>query len=308
LRPLVRRLYIAALRPAFDRILDKARPQVVVTCSCSLIYFNETLEQSAREHAAFFAIVPMCHIETGENTGPRFISLFRRAGAALASTQHEASWLRAHGVPQSTTHVLGASADYVVADIAESSGNAGLEPSAAPNLILFLGRKARSKGYQLILGAMAAVWAEFPETQFAFVGPGETDWRNDSAPFLSDARVHDIGAVDAERAAWLKRCAILCVPSVAESFGLIYTEAWLFHKPVIAADIAVTRETVGLTGGGLIVEPTIDGVARGIAELLRNPARAREMGEQGWRATREKYNWANIAGALDRIADQAQGT
>jgi glycosyltransferase involved in cell wall biosynthesis len=299
LRPLVRRLYMAALAPLFGPIFDRERPDAVVTCSCSLIYFNEALAVAARECEARFAVLPLCHFDTGENTGPRFIRLFQRADLVPTFTRLEADWLVAHGVSARRARALGAAADYAIVNIANEASLSETDMAAHDRIVLFLGRKVRTKGYQHILQAMAQVWGEFPDTHFVFVGPREADWDADSAPFRADERVTDIVAGDAERADWLRRCSVLCVPSTAESFGMIYTEAWLFRKPVIAANIAVTRELIGDSEGGLIVEPTANAVAHGILSLLRDPALSRRLGENGWRATQTTFNWDRIAGDLD---------
>jgi glycosyltransferase involved in cell wall biosynthesis len=99
--------------------------------------------------------------------------------------------------------------------------------------------------------------------------------------------VHDVGRVsDADRARWLARAAVLCLPSFSESFGLVVAEAWSQAVPVIVADIPVLRELVTDSGGGLVVDPDSASFAAALTSLLDDPERARKLGAAGqdyWR-------------------------
>jgi glycosyltransferase involved in cell wall biosynthesis len=62
--------------------------------------------------------------------------------------------------------------------------------------------------------------------------------------------------------------------------------------PVIASDFPLWREIVEGNDCGLCVDPLDPkAIATAIDFMINNPERARQMGENGQRAVRERYNW-----------------
>ena len=81
----------------------------------------------------------------------------------------------------------------------------------------------------------------------------------------------------------LENCDIFCVPSRDESFGIVYAEAMMHSKPVVALDVAPVNEIVinGVTG--LLVHPgREDLLADALNTLLANPEKRKEMGTRGY--------------------------
>jgi glycosyltransferase involved in cell wall biosynthesis len=142
-------------------------------------------------------------------------------------------------------------------------------------MIVFLGQRRPNKRLEILFDAIPLVWQRHPSAQFAFVGPGP-------AIPLRDARVHDVGRVsDADRARWLIRADVLCLPSFSESFGLVVAEAWSQAVPVVVADIPVLRELVAVSDGGIVADPTPESFAAAVSSLLDDPQRARALGDGG---------------------------
>ena len=168
-------------------------------------------------------------------------------------------------------------------------------------VVLFLGRLNRDKGVEETLKAARIVWERVPETYFFFIGPME--WGcNDVFKKYRDGRVVVIGPADMhEKSAALKACDILCVPSVTESLGGVYLEAWFYGKPVIGTNIPPFQEISGNGQGGVIVEPSPEEIAKGILLLLENPLIRGRMGEWGRQRVLEEYNWGNISNKVEEI-------
>jgi glycosyltransferase involved in cell wall biosynthesis len=179
-------------------------------------------------------------------------------------------------------------------------------PKNSP-LVLFLGRINNDKGFAAVLAATHQVWQEEPEAYFLFVGPFE---RGSEASFSrrSDRRVIATGAIDLEwKTSALQACDVMCLPSVNESLGGVYLEAWSFGKPVVGATIPPFLELTGNGQGGVAVEPTPDGVARGILLLLRDPEAGRRMGAWGREQVRMHYDWETIASKVEACYQTAVG-
>jgi glycosyltransferase involved in cell wall biosynthesis len=78
--------------------------------------------------------------------------------------------------------------------------------------------------------------------------------------------------------------------------------------PVIASNFPLWREIIEGNECGLCVDPAKPtAIAEAIDWLVENPARAREMGENGSRAVRERYNWDAEQGKLLALYDELAG-
>src|SRR6185503_14780441 len=100
-----------------------------------------------------------------------------------------------------------------------------------------------------------------------------------------------------EKLAFLNSLSVLSVPATyGESFGLYLLEAWAAGVPVVQPRHAAFPELVDSTGAGLLCKPADPvSLADGIAELLREPARARELGLRGSQAVRERFSREHMA-------------
>lgn len=117
--------------------------------------------------------------------------------------------------------------------------------------------------------------------------------------------VHVPAFVDDEKRDLLAAAAIVAQPSRVESLGLVVLEAWANAKPVVAADIEVSRKLVMGSGGG-VVTPFGDAVALAaeIRRLVDDPERCREMGlrgQQGARAYDGKVLWSRNAELFESV-------
>ena len=116
----------------------------------------------------------------------------------------------------------------------------------------------------------------------------------------SEFRYH--GTVDREqKIAFLRSLDVLSVPGpYPDPKGTYLLEAMATGTPVVQPRRGAYIETIGRTGGGLLVEPTIDALAEGILTLWKDPDRARELGRSGQQAVGAHYS---VAREADRILE-----
>jgi len=191
-------------------------------------------------------------------------------------------------------------ADFPVLEVDACRAYFGIPPQA--RVLLFLGRKADYKGLDLCLRAFAELRAQYPSLYFLAIGP-ETDfsqclWREyGDLPGL----IVRPAVTTHERFMALAACDVLALPSVGESFGIVYLEAWAYRKPVIGAriDSVASLVTDGLDGVLVAPHDAAD-VARALSWLLEHESAARVMGEQGRLKLERRYT-------VERIADIVEG-
>jgi glycosyltransferase involved in cell wall biosynthesis len=72
---------------------------------------------------------------------------------------------------------------------------------------------------------------------------------------------------------------------------MVYFEAWASEKPVVALDLPVLRETVGVSGGGLLADAgRPDDLVKQLRLLLEQPELAQTMGIRG-KTFAQGYSW-----------------
>jgi glycosyltransferase involved in cell wall biosynthesis len=175
--------------------------------------------------------------------------------------------------------------------------------------ILFLGRLHQKKGLDVLAEAFAIVAREDQRVRVVVAGPDENaaeDFDRRIALSGLSARVHRIGAIygDAKIAAY-KAATVFCLPSRQEGFSLAVTEALALGLPVVITP-GVHFPEVAESGAGKVVALDAKAVADGLLEILRDPEKARRMGEAGRALVSSRYTWRRIAeqsiAAFERLA------
>jgi glycosyltransferase involved in cell wall biosynthesis len=159
--------------------------------------------------------------------------------------------------------------------------------------VLFLGRREKYKGLPMFLSAFKKLTHK---TCLVVAGPGE--------PISAlEHGIIDAGIIDEPTKHWLlKHCAIFCLPSETESFGIVYVEAMMHGKPIVALDISPVNELVIDGETGLLVSPHHeDLLAEALDELLRDADKRRTMGERGYKRYCELYEGEKVMEKIRRL-------
>ena len=239
-----------------------------------------------------FVVQPTCHpYHVGDSS--LNLRLFAKADRLLAHTKYEANYLHQKSV-RCPIDVLGNGIED------RADGNAERFRTrfgvAAP-FILFIGRKDRQKGYLLLLDAFKALRRERPDISLVCMGPTESTAKRQQIEGLIDL---DFTSEELKHDA-LAACTCLCVPSVGESFGLVYMEAGRYGKPAVGRKVAVLEELLNdgvaavLVGvpdharNRAILSP--EALAAALLKLLSDPKECQRIGEN-CRAVSQQFLWS----------------
>lgn len=234
----------------------------------------------------------------------RFRRLYRSADRLIALTRHEADWLAEQGAPPESIRVV-PYGPILEPDADGARARRALGVGGAP-LVLFLGRVVDVKGYDLLLGARARLWARFPEARIVFMGPATPASRAAVAAAADPRLLLVEGADQRLKSDALAACDLMCLPSRAESLGVVYVEAAFNAKPVVCLDLPVLADVVAHERHGLRVrgaEP--EAVAEALCALLGDPERRRRLGRQAERDARARYAWPAVAEAVAGVYAEA---
>ncbi len=178
-------------------------------------------------------------------------------------------------------------------------------------VLLFFGRLHVKKGLDLLAGALGDLKSDHPDLHILLAG-------NDDgalAPFLASAeargvadRITRVGHVSGERArrVWGAADAFV-LPSYSEGFSMAILEALACRLPALVTTACHFPE-LAHADGGLVVEPTAEGVTRGLRDLLdRTALERRTLAENGRKLVETRYTWDRQAARLASVYDWVAG-
>jgi glycosyltransferase involved in cell wall biosynthesis len=172
-----------------------------------------------------------------------------------------------------------------------------------PHEILCVGRASDpNKGVRTLVEALALLP---PSVRLTLVDDdnAENPARRRAAALGCADRLRLVGRVATEELlALYRRAALVVVPSRHEGFGLPAAEAMACGTPVVASAAGSLPEVVATGGGGILVEPgSAQALAKGIAQLLEQPAARAELGRRGRRGVEAAYAWRRVAQATAEV-------
>jgi glycosyltransferase involved in cell wall biosynthesis len=178
-------------------------------------------------------------------------------------------------------------------------------------VITVVARLTPWKGHMVLLDAFRAVHVERPRARLLVVG-APTFWEETYRHDLQE-RAEALGCAEAIR--WLgfrddipqllALSDVMVLPSFNEPFGIVIVEAMIAGKPVVVCDSGGPPEIVldGVTG---LIVPTrkVGPLADALVELLSDPERSREMGEQGRRRALEHFDSRASVRRIEGLYDE----
>ncbi len=257
--------------------------------------------QLARQLDVPFVLTPFHHPRWVGWNYRAYLELYRQADAVIALTETERETLIDVGVRPERIFVTGMGPVLTPSWDANSfRSQFGIDGP----MVLFVGQKYRYKGCKALLHAAPRVWARFPETRFAFIGPRT---RHSRALFrqVRDPRILEIGVVDRTiKTNALAACDMLCVPSLQESFGAVFVEAWMMGKPVIGGEAPALGDVIceGVDGFRVAQNPAL--LAERIVTLLDRPQMGQQMGQRGREKALSHYTWEILTAKTESIYEE----
>lgn len=247
-----------------------------------------------------FLIQPTLHPgQWGDS--PFDFCLYNQAQRLLVHTEFERNFLKEHSI-QSPCDVVGNGIED------RTDGNAERfrqSHNITGPIILFLGRKTPDKGYLLVKQAFAAIYAQRPNVTLVCMGPSPAS--TDSAKSATESIENGVLELDfgqeQDKHDALAACALLCMPSAGESFGLVYMEAGRYAKPSVGCCLPVLEELLNrekaivlvgkACGKGNQVSLNLEELENALFSLLDHPELAEQIGKSAYSVS-EQFIWPKV--------------
>ncbi|MDP2736432.1 MAG: glycosyltransferase family 4 protein [bacterium] len=160
-------------------------------------------------------------------------------------------------------------------------------------ILLSVGRLVKRKGFDKVIEAMPGILKQIPNLAYVILGNGEEIENlklNNSVKIITNTS-------NEERNSWYNASDIFIMPSRNidgdfEGFGIVYLEANLAGKPVVAGKSGGVGDAVIDGLNGLLVNPEDTGqITSAVIKLAQNPELRKKLGEQGKIRAINDFNW-----------------
>ncbi|MFH1232846.1 MAG: glycosyltransferase family 4 protein, partial [Patescibacteria group bacterium] len=151
-----------------------------------------------------------------------------------------------------------------------------------------------------VIESLPEVFKKVPNLVYVIVGSG-VEINNLQAKIselkLSDKVIIITDVDNQEKNNWLNLCDIFIMPTKNingdfEGFGIVYLEANIAGKPVIAGDSGGVEDAVIDNFNGLLVDSeNLDQIANAIIKLAKDLSLRQKLGEQGRQRAIKDFNW-----------------
>jgi glycosyltransferase involved in cell wall biosynthesis len=251
--------------------------------------FGFPLVEAAMEQRKVVTCWPAVHPFTWGDA-PLDIDLYKLCDSVFCQSAHESRHLQTLGVPGHVTRVLPCGSDrYPLPAEYRSEAAKGFREAfdlVDRPLILFVGKRIRSKGYHQLVDAIRRLADSGSDVVLAAIGNAP----DPPCDLLPKDCFRDLGAASDEiKQAAYAACDLFVLPSEAESFGIVYVEAWSYSKPVICGTAPASRELVTTHQGGVVTDGTAGDIAAKIKLLLDYKELRLKMGSSGHDAYRRYF-------------------
>ncbi len=252
--------------------------------------------------------VPLFHTEEPWARRAVYGPMLRACDGLLVNTAHEADFIRRRHPGAKRIAVVGpgiAPERFAGADGAGFRRRHGL---AGRPVVGFVGRICAEKGVPALLEALRLVWRQAPGVRLVLAGYRSFDPRPPEAVLreltpAERARVLFLPDFpEAEKPHLYAALDVFAMPSLAESFGMAYLEAWMCRKPVIGCRTGATSRVIEDGLDGLTVDPRDPAdLARALRALLADPGRRARMGERGRAKTLASFTWDAVTSRVEAL-------
>ena len=175
-------------------------------------------------------------------------------------------------------------------------------------VILSVAGLIERKGIEYNIKAMAALRRKFPNLTYRIVGNGPEyqNLINIANELGACDKISFLGALSHEAVFnEMANCQILSLPSWDEAFGLVYIEAMIQGKPVIACKGEGIEDVIRHGVNGMLVSPKdVDSLVEAIDYLISHPDETNQIGQRARETVMKNYTWGKIVNRLIKIYEQ----
>jgi glycosyltransferase involved in cell wall biosynthesis len=186
------------------------------------------------------------------------------------------------------------------------------KPGIGSDFVLFVGRLAKNKGLEYLIGSVPEVLQRFPDTKFVLIGEDEGMLQK-LLGLADNLRVEDkvlfLGALDDEDVSQAYMdCSVFVLPSEFEAFGIVLIEAMAAKKPCVATRVGGIPYVLKDAETGILVDyADKHQLAEAICDFLGDEKKRTTFGRAGRRRVEENFTVGNVVDRLENVYREVTG-
>jgi glycosyltransferase involved in cell wall biosynthesis len=185
---------------------------------------------------------------------------------------------------------------YIHHGINEKKVNASEVILCGEPKMVIVGRLEEIKGHRYLLQALPAIIKHFPGLQLYILGEGSLKNELESLAVSIGVRERITFTGFVSPSEFLTQCQVIVLPSLFESFGLVYIESFAAKIPVVAFDAEAANEIIDNNVTGFLVEKqNVEALAQKIIYVLENPTERERIIENAYQKFAQYYTVERMA-------------
>jgi glycosyltransferase involved in cell wall biosynthesis len=218
------------------------------------------------------------------------LKAIKKCSRYLANSPYEIDRLTRENVPSNKIALLGCT--VVLNDFEKGDRNyyrSFWQLTDHDIVIGYVGRLSPLKGLDVLCEAMKLVWQKYPKAHLVLAGHdnGYISKLEEFKKTLPSGQAEQLKILpdlsDTQKINLFHSFDIFTLPSVNESFGIVFLEAWACKKPVIGAGIGAVASIIEDGHNGLLAKPNSPSdLSEKIKMLIENPKLAENLALRGF--------------------------
>lgn len=275
---------------------------VICASSSQYLFMLYPINRKASKPFVFMGAVHFSEDENEVCVSVDILKAIKKSIFYIANTQYEKDRLIKLGIQASKIKVVGCGVEIKEYENPKSSKLENLIGKKNKKYVGYVGRHEPSKGIMPLIKAAEILWDKAEDFQLIIAGSKTAytvvlenyikslpqSFQNKITlitNFSQDLKVEIFNSID-----------IFVSVSTAESFGIVYLEAWACKKPVIGANIGAVNSVISNEKDGFIVNVADElELSNKILLLLSNEDLANKMGIEGYNKVNTNYTWDIIS-------------
>lgn len=288
--------------PTLAKAINTSSADVISASSIGYVYMQYPLYRHKLKHPKPFVFQGAIHFtddETHQPVSKRMLAAINASEFYLCNTTYEKNKLVTLGVEEDKIVVTGCPVNFQQF----SDGNAKtikqqLYIQDTDVVIGYIGRLEVTKSIPILIQAFVAAIENKKNLQLVIAG-FETEYLNELKSIVNKldneikSKIHFlISITEQEKINLYHAIDVLVLPSVNESFGMVFLEAWACKKPVIGTAIGAISSVIDNEVDGLLMQPhNANDLSDKIIYLANHKLLRDKMGNNGYQKVMHNYTW-----------------
>jgi len=275
-----------------DFIIAGPLPTTIIIYA-TLLHFLST---KLFHYSTKLLIIPCFHPKDTDFQTPLLISLLKKSDYIWSLTNFEKEYFQKQlkiTSPKYFVSGLGVDSDFVIS-------KKYIKYPKKPNLV-FIANFSAHKRSELLIEAFDLILKKHPQATLTLLGqktlyfPQITAFLKTISPQTRKKIKFIFKPSTQQIKQSLDKAYFLILPSVHESFGLVFVESLARGKPIIGTDTPQTAEVINTLKGGLTFKvDNLNSLVKSILKLIDSPPFSKKLGLNGYQTVKNFYTWDKI--------------